>query len=164
MLLGIALLAGVLAIGAVACDDDEDDGDGNGEPTATEAADGGEPTEPADGGEPTEAGASGDFTTLVVTDGIVTTFDGYTVYTFDDDEAGISNCIEACAQTWPPLPASGEPTGGEGVAVTLATIDRPDGTTQVSYNDQPLYLYSGDANPGDQNGDGLNGVWHVVTP
>jgi hypothetical protein len=49
LLIGIALAAGALALGAVACGDDDDDGGGNGEePTATEAA-------PAEEATPTEA-------------------------------------------------------------------------------------------------------------
>jgi hypothetical protein len=49
LLIGNALLAGLLALGAVACDDDEDGGNGE-EPTATVPTDGGEEptaTEPA---------------------------------------------------------------------------------------------------------------------
>jgi predicted lipoprotein with Yx(FWY)xxD motif len=167
ILLGIALLGAVLALG-VACSDDDEDSDGD-SPTATaEMADetpmDDEPTAPADG-QPTEPsdGEPSGFSTLVVTDGILTTFDGYTVYTFDNDEAGVSNCDATCAGTWPPLPVAGEATGGEGVTGTVSTITRDDGSTQVTYDDQPLYMYSGDASPGDTNGDGLLGVWHVVT-
>ena len=47
LLLGVALLVAVLAIGAVACGDDDDNGDNGGEPEATEMIDdengGGEP-------------------------------------------------------------------------------------------------------------------------
>jgi predicted lipoprotein with Yx(FWY)xxD motif len=34
----------------------------------------------------------------------------------------------------------------------------------VSYEGTPLYTYAGDADPGEVNGDGVGGVWHVVHP
>ncbi len=49
LLLGVGLLATLLAVGPVACgDDDEDENGGNGEPTATEEPADGDQT-PADG-------------------------------------------------------------------------------------------------------------------
>jgi predicted lipoprotein with Yx(FWY)xxD motif len=177
MLAGVCLLTAALAVGAIACGDDDEDDDGNGgEPTSVETMADETPMdetpmegETPDGGEPTtDGGGQGGFTTFVVTEDdtlgpILTTFDGYTVYTFDNDNEGTSNCTDACASTWPPMPAQGEPTGGEGVTGQLGTITRADGTSQATYNDQPLYMYSGDASPGDTNGDGSGGVWHVVT-
>jgi hypothetical protein len=41
---------------------------------------------------------------------------------------------------------------------------RSDGSSQVTYGGWPLYYYSGDAAPGDVNGQGVNGVWYVVSP
>jgi predicted lipoprotein with Yx(FWY)xxD motif len=41
-------------------------------------------------------------------------------------------------------------------------IDRSDGTSQWAYNGMPLYLYHDDAAPGDAEGDGKGGVWHIV--
>lgn len=161
MLLGVAMLAGVLAIGAVACGDDDDDGNGD-EPAATEeqmdATATEEMMEPTSAGEEPTAAESA---TVIVTDGILTDADGNTLYVFDNDEAGLSNCFEACADTWPPL-ASDAPTAGEGMTGTLSTTDRQDGITQVTYNDQPLYYYAADSNPGDRTGDGVGGVWHIV--
>jgi predicted lipoprotein with Yx(FWY)xxD motif len=49
----------------------------------------------------------------------------------------------------------------------LGTIKRGDGSTQVTYNRHPLYYYSGDSGPGQQNGQGLNAfgaLWYVVAP
>lgn len=165
MMIAVGLLVAVFAIGAVACDDDEDNG--GGEPTATTEDGAGAATATAEPGgeEPaaTEEPADGAGATLVVTNGILTTTDGFTVYTFDNDEPGVSNCGEGCVETWPPLPVAGEPTAGEGVSGAVGTITRDDGTTQVTYDDQPLYLYSGDASPGETNGDGVAGIWHVVT-
>jgi predicted lipoprotein with Yx(FWY)xxD motif len=172
LFLGVALLGAILALGAVACGDDDDDDNGGttpDAPTATEAADA---TEAPGATEPdaTEA-ANGDpsaFTTVVATDNptlgtILTTFDGYTLYTFDSDTGGTPTCLDACANTWPPMVSQGDPTGGDGVSGTLDLVERPDGIMQVTYDGTPLYMYSGDPSPGDTNGDGFGGVWHVVS-
>lgn len=164
LLLGVGLVAGAISLGAMACSDDDDGGDGD-SPTATAEMLDETPIAdetPAGDETPVDGEPSG-FSTLVVTDGVLTTFDGYTVYTFDNDESGVSNCDATCAGTWPPLPVAGEATGGEGVTGTVSTITRDDGSTQVTYDDQPLYLFSGDATPGETNGDGVGGIWHVVT-
>ncbi len=149
LLIGIAVVAAVLAIGAVACsDDDDDDGD---TPTATEA------TDDVPIGLPT-----GDTNTVIVTESILTDSAGNTLYIFDNDEAGVSNCTGSCTDIWPPLIVNGDATAGDGVEGTLATITRNDGTTQVTYNDLPLYYYVNDETPGDRNGDDVGGVWHIV--
>ena len=149
LLIGVALLMTVLAIGAVACsDDDDDDGDA---PAATEATD----DEPI--GLPT-----GDTNTVIVTGGILTDSIGNTLYVFDNDEAGVSTCGDGCVDIWPPLAVEGDATAGDGVDGTLATITRDDGTTQATYNGQPLYHYAIDDEPGDRNGDDVGGVWHIV--
>jgi predicted lipoprotein with Yx(FWY)xxD motif len=44
----------------------------------------------------------------------------------------------------------------------LGTLTRDDGSKQVTYDGKPLYMYSSDASPGDTNGDGFGGLWHVV--
>jgi predicted lipoprotein with Yx(FWY)xxD motif len=96
---------------------------------------------------------------------ILTDIEGLTLYLFQDDEPGVSNCTGECLGTWPALTDS-DPTPGEGVDITLiGTITRDDdGTTQVTYNDWPLYYFSGDASPGDTNGQGIGGNWWVVSP
>ena len=151
-LLGIALLVAALAIGAVACSDDDNGYDNGGAPTATEVA----------VANPTDV-PEGDAATVIITDGVLTDAAGNTLYMFDNDTAGVSSCNEGCAANWPPLMVDGEATAGDGVG-TLATITRDDGTTQVTHNDQPLYYYAADAAPGDRNGDGVGGVWHIVEP
>lgn len=42
--------------------------------------------------------------------------------------------------------------------------ERKDGTLQVSYKGQPLYLWVNDTNPGDMTGDGVMDVWHIARP
>ena len=145
LLLGTALLIAVLAIGAVACGDDDDIDDEA--PTATE--------EQMD-----DMGDDG--ATVIITDGILTDFAGNTLYIWDNDEPGLSNCGDGCASVWPPLSVDGDATAGVGVDGVLGTITRDDGSTQATYNDQPLYYYAADEAPGDRNGDGVGGIWHVV--
>ena len=49
-----------------------------------------------------------------------------------DDESG---CQRQCAVYWPPVLTSGRPEAGPGVDEhALGTIERPDGTHQVTYN------------------------------
>jgi hypothetical protein len=55
---------------------------------------------------------------------------------------------------------------GGGLNASLAgTATRPDGKPQVTYNGHPLYLFSGDQNPGDANGQGstaFGGSWFAL--
>jgi predicted lipoprotein with Yx(FWY)xxD motif len=95
---------------------------------------------------------------------VLTGSNGMTLYTFDRDTAGMSNCNGNCAAAWPPLQASGTPTAPAGVGGTLSVITRADGSQQVAYNDQPLYFYAEDHQPGETTGDGVGGVWHVAKP
>jgi predicted lipoprotein with Yx(FWY)xxD motif len=89
---------------------------------------------------------------------------GMTLYTFKNDTAGVSNCNGGCATAWPPLTATAAPTAGTGVTGAFALIKRSDGTMQVTYNNMPLYYFSGDKAAGDTNGQGVGGVWAVAAP
>lgn len=97
---------------------------------------------------------------------ILTSSDGLTLYTFQNDKPDESTCTGSCAQIWPPLtvPQGVTPTAGPGVTGTLGVFQRPDGAYQVTINQMPLYHYSGDSKPGDTNGQGLYGKWYVVDP
>jgi D-xylose transport system substrate-binding protein len=90
---------------------------------------------------------------------------GMTLYTFKNDTPGVSNCTDACAQLWPPLtvPAGEQPTLASGVPGSLGTITRSDGSTQVTYNDMPLYTFAQDTQPGDTQGQGFRNLWYVVS-
>ncbi|MHB1065551.1 MAG: COG4315 family predicted lipoprotein [Georgenia sp.] len=88
---------------------------------------------------------------------------GNTLYLFATDSPGTSTCEGPCLDMWPPL--TGEAGAGEGVDASLiGTLERRDGTVQVSYNDWPLYYYAPDDGPGDVTGQGVNDVWWVVGP
>ena len=97
---------------------------------------------------------------------------GLTLYLFvPDAQKGTSTCYNACAQAWPPLllPAGTTvPLAGPGVSTALlGTTHRSDGTTEITYNKWPLYLWVGDSEPGQATGQGINnngGLWYVLSP
>jgi predicted lipoprotein with Yx(FWY)xxD motif len=84
---------------------------------------------------------------------------GMTLYIFDKDAAGKSNCNGGCAAAWPPaaVAASIERASGDFTVVT-----RDDGALQWAYKGRPLYRFAGDARAGDLNGDNQGNVWHVI--
>ena len=47
-------------------------------------------------------------------------------------------------------------------AETYSVIERPDGTYQLAADEQPLYTFGGDEQPGDVNGQGVGGSWFAV--
>ena len=85
---------------------------------------------------------------------------GLTLYTFDRDATGKSNCNGACATNWPPLMAGADAkASGDWTIVT-----RDDGGKQWAYKGKPLYEFAKDTKPGDVTGDGVNSVWHIAAP
>jgi predicted lipoprotein with Yx(FWY)xxD motif len=49
----------------------------------------------------------------------------------------------------------------------LATIERPEGSNQVTYNGWPLYRYAKDVGPESVTGQGVKdfgGKWYLVSP
>ena len=83
---------------------------------------------------------------------------GRTLYLFAKDEAGKSNCVDACLAKWPAFMAAADaqPAGD------LTLVTRNDGSKQWALNGKPLYYFAGDGTVGDTKGDGLGGVWSVV--
>lgn len=95
---------------------------------------------------------------LMMHDGVLVDANGMTLYTFDKDEPGKTNCYEQCAVNWPPLmaDAGAQPEGD------YTLVDRTDGGQQWAYKGMPLYYWKDDKQAGDMTGDGVGGVWHVV--
>jgi predicted lipoprotein with Yx(FWY)xxD motif len=93
---------------------------------------------------------------------------GRTLYVFQKDSGTTSTCTGACATFWPPLIAPGAPTSGSGANASLiGTTKRQNGASQVTYNGHPVYLYTGDHNPGDTNGQGVvafGAAWFALSP
>ena len=97
---------------------------------------------------------------------------GITLYLYATDKQGRpSRCYDICAVQWPPLvlpPGVTRPVAGPGIApALLGTSPRTDGTTQITYNGWPLYLWPPDRAPGMATGQALTnagGLWYVLTP
>jgi predicted lipoprotein with Yx(FWY)xxD motif len=90
----------------------------------------------------------------ILTDGA-----GMTLYIWDNDAVGVSNCYDQCAANWPPVvvPADTAVTGD------FTLVDRKDSDLKiVAYKGWPLYLWVKDAQPGDTTGDGVGGTWHTA--
>ncbi len=91
---------------------------------------------------------------------------GMTLYTFDRDALGTSNCYDQCAENWPPLTVESADavTMADGVGGAIATAERTDGTLQVTYNGWPLYYWAHDEAAGDTTGHRVGRVWWVAQP
>ncbi|MFA5942497.1 MAG: hypothetical protein WC798_02380 [Candidatus Paceibacterota bacterium] len=91
---------------------------------------------------------------------------GMTLYLYTNDTKDVTNCYDLCAVNWPPyVRTTAEPlVGGAGMAGTIATTARTDGTEQITYNGIPLYFWKNDLKPGDTTGQNVGGVWFVVHP
>jgi predicted lipoprotein with Yx(FWY)xxD motif len=92
---------------------------------------------------------------------------GRTLYLFEKDKTRKSTCSGQCAVNWPPVTTSGKPkAGGSASASKLGTTKRSDGSTQVTYNGHPLYLFIADKNkPGSVKGEGVDAFgaeWYVL--
>lgn len=89
---------------------------------------------------------------------IYTTDKGMTLYTFDEDSSDKSRCEATCTETWQPFkaPANAKAEG----KWTLVT--RLDGSHMWAYDGKPLYTFALDKKPGDMDGNGMGGAWHVA--
>jgi predicted lipoprotein with Yx(FWY)xxD motif len=148
----IAMGATVLLAAAAlsACGDDEgDDGSGGG-----------------GGGQTVSIESIGDAGDVLVNPS------GAALYTSEQEAKGKVLCTAGCTSIWVPMTvAEGQtPTGAGDVSDALSTLERPDGTTQVTFEGAPLYTFS-EEGPGEVTGEGFEDVfdgqrfvWHVATP
>ncbi|PPK66299.1 hypothetical protein V5P93_002672 [Actinokineospora auranticolor] len=93
---------------------------------------------------------------------IVTDREGMTLYRFDKDSAKppTTNCKGDCAKKWPPVLV---PDGAkvEGLD-SLGTVDRGDGTRQLTVGGWPVYRFAEDKVPCDTKGQGVGGTWFAL--
>lgn len=83
---------------------------------------------------------------------------GFTLYTFDNDTAGTSNCSGTCLTNWPALIAH----EGAVAQVPYSLVTRASGEKQWALNGMPLYFFAGDTTASDAKGEGVGGKWIVA--
>ncbi|MDQ2703296.1 MAG: hypothetical protein M3Y70_10940 [Pseudomonadota bacterium] len=93
---------------------------------------------------------------------------GSALYTLQGDTDG-SKCDQACTHVWPPMTVvDAVPTHTPGLeAGNIGTIQRADGSLQVTYAGHPLYHYAADGGAGHTAGHGVSdkwGQWSLVSP
>lgn len=156
---GAALLALVLAVAGCAGSTPAGSGDsGSSAPAAGDGYGGGQSSGTM--GDAALGTAESSLGTIVV-DG-----KGMTVYVYDKDTQGTttSACTGACVTNWPFVTTDSATPTVDGVTGTVGTIDTPDGKKQVTLDGWPLYYYAGDSAAGDTNGQGVGGIWWVLSP
>jgi predicted lipoprotein with Yx(FWY)xxD motif len=80
---------------------------------------------------------------------------GRTLYAFTNDVNAQTTCTGTCAEAWPPQIVDESWTVAPGLdSGIFSTSARGDGTLQLMAGKFPLYYFSGDAKPGDVNGQG----------
>jgi len=95
--------------------------------------------------------------------------DGFVLYRFDDDKVkpeAVSNCYGDCEKVWPAaLINKGEKPKVDGVdAKLVGTVERKDGSLQLTIDNWPVYTYIGDKKPGQWKGQNVGKKWFVITP
>jgi predicted lipoprotein with Yx(FWY)xxD motif len=89
---------------------------------------------------------------------IFTTDAGMTLYTFNNDTPGQSNCNGPCAVNWPPLAAADDAVDQGRFSV----VTRNDSSRQWALDGWPLYTWINDNVPGDTTGEAVNQLWYVA--
>ncbi len=102
-----------------------------------------------------------DFGTMLFNDA------GQAIYIWELEESSEAECYDDCAEAWPPVLTDGQPVAsGDVKSKLLGTTERTDGTTQVTYNDHPLYYYAHEG-PGEVKCHNISthgGLWWVIQP
>ena len=96
----------------------------------------------------------------------------FPVYSFSADSAHESACLGRCALIWPPVLTNERAQASDGVTSTLiGTVERPDGSHQVSSAGHPLYFFIRDAalpgSPGVAHGSNVTafgGTFNLIPP
>ena len=92
---------------------------------------------------------------------------GQAIYLFDKETTRRPQCYGECASAWPPVLTLGHPRAAGAVQETLlGTIERTDGSSQVTYAGHPLYYYAHE-DPHKvlcHDVTEFGGRWLVVTP
>ena len=89
--------------------------------------------------------------------------DGQVVYTYSKDTKGGSpTCTGSCATTWPAVTGTPKAGPADTFPGTFGVVKGAGGVEQITYRGMPLYKFAG-AKALTVAGNGLGGVWHVVS-
>jgi predicted lipoprotein with Yx(FWY)xxD motif len=88
---------------------------------------------------------------------------GMTLYYNNKDSTGTSNVTGNTLAVWPILNAGTFIIPSSLNATDFGTITRSDGQMQTTYKGFPLYYYANDKASGDALGNGLGGLWYVIS-
>ena len=89
---------------------------------------------------------------------VLTNTKGLTLYTYEKDEAGKSNCTGDCIKDWIPV----HPIANAKPIHNWTIVSREDGSKQWAHNGKPLYLSIKDKEGGDVMGLGNDPNFHPV--
>jgi predicted lipoprotein with Yx(FWY)xxD motif len=105
-------------------------------------------------------------TTIAGLGTVLTGTGGKTLYHLTTETSSSLQCTTGCTSTWIPYTvASGTtPTRASGVVGLISTVQRPDGSTQVTFDGHPVYFFVGDTAVGQDLGQGAGGTWFVLHP
>ncbi|NLR91958.1 di-heme oxidoredictase family protein [Flammeovirga agarivorans] len=90
------------------------------------------------------------------------------IYTWDNDTNEFSSCTGGCIQSWPAVVTDAKvnlilpQTLPNGLVGDFGLSGTCDGELQLTFNNKPLYYFSGDNNTNDINGEASGGVWWLV--
>lgn len=90
---------------------------------------------------------------------------GKTLYFTDSDTTGAIKCVDSCNSLW--IPAAAPSGGAQGS--NMGMTKRPDGTSQLTYQNKPLYTFTMDSKESPATGNnakdsfgGVDFTWHAV--
>ncbi len=88
---------------------------------------------------------------------------GMTAYYYLPDlpNSGVSSCTGGCLVHWPAITSKTTTPVVEGVSANVSIIPT---SNQILINGRPIYTFVGDQKVGDTNGQGVGGIWYVVSP
>ena len=87
---------------------------------------------------------------------------GMTLYTFNKDKAGKSECTGDCLTQWPAFYVNPELVVEGCEQSDFGSFTRDDGAEQTTYKGKPLYYYIKDEKPGQTNGHETAKGWKVA--
>lgn len=133
----------VAALGLAACGDDGDDNDDN----ASGGQDAAAATASSGGAAPVALGEIDGTKVLVDANGSA-------LYSAEQEADGKVLCVGSCTAIWEPVAAGATGSIESDLAAAIGTVERPDGTSQLTYDGVPLYRFT-EEGPGQLTGDGV---------